>query len=63
MKSLSFRCLSFVLFLSLCRSASGGDRREDWPAEVIDFLKSFLPVQSPPNYQLVTDEMERLCNL
>lgn len=41
---------------------SGGDRREDWPPAVVDFLKSFLPVQSPPNYQLVADEMERLCN-
>ena len=42
--------------------ASGGDRREDWPAAVVAFLKSFLPVQSPPNYQLVADEMERLCS-
>ena len=41
--------------------ASGGDRREDWPPEVVDFLKGFLPVQSPPNYQLVADELERLC--
>jgi hypothetical protein len=43
-------------------AASGGDRREDWPPEVLDFLTSFLPVQSPPNYQLVADEIERLCN-
>ncbi len=43
-------------------AASGGDRREEWPLEVLEFLKSFLPVQSPPNYQLVADEMERLCN-
>lgn len=42
--------------------ASGGDRREDWPPEAVDFLKGFLPLQSPPNYQLVADEMERLCN-
>ena len=42
--------------------ASGGDRREDWPPEVLDFLTGFLPLQSPPNYQLVADEMERLCN-
>lgn len=41
--------------------ASGGDRREAWPPAVIDFLKGFLPLQSPPNYQLVADEMERLC--
>ena len=43
-------------------AASGGDRREAWPPEVIAFLTGFLPVQSPPNYQLVADEMERLCN-
>ena len=43
-------------------AASGGDRREEWPPAVLEFLKSFLPVQNPPNYQLVTDEMERLCN-
>ena len=43
-------------------AASGGDRREEWPPAVLKFLKSFLPVQSPPNYQLVADEMERLCN-
>jgi len=43
-------------------AASGGDRREAWPPEVIAFLTGFLPLQSPPNYQLVADEMERLCN-
>ncbi len=43
-------------------AASGGDHREAWPPGVVDFLKGFLPVQSPPNYQLVADEMERLCN-
>ena len=43
-------------------AASGGDRREPWPPEVIAFLMGFLPVQNPPNYQLVADEMERLCN-
>jgi hypothetical protein len=42
--------------------ASGGDRRKAWPPEVVDFLKGFLPLQSPPNYQLVADELERLCN-
>ena len=42
--------------------ASGGDRREAWPPEVVDFLKNFLPVQSPPNYQLVANELERLCD-
>ena len=25
------------------------------------FLEGFLPLQNPPNYQLVADEMERLC--
>lgn len=43
-------------------AASGGDRREEWPPAVLEFLKGFLPVQSPPNYQLVADELERLCN-
>jgi hypothetical protein len=43
-------------------AASGGDRHEAWPPEVIAFLTGFLPLQSPPNYQLVADEMERLCN-
>lgn len=42
--------------------ASGGARREAWPPEVVKFLKGFLPVQSPPNYQLVADELERLCH-
>ena len=41
-------------------AASGGDHGEAWPAEVIEFLKGFLPLQSPPNFQLVADEMERL---
>ncbi|MCX6874835.1 MAG: hypothetical protein NTW21_13655 [Verrucomicrobia bacterium] len=44
------------------RAASGGDRHEAWPPAVVAFLKGFLPVQNPPNYQLVADEMERLCN-
>jgi hypothetical protein len=41
-------------------AASGGDRGEAWPAAVIGFLNGFLPLQSPPNFQLVADEMERL---
>jgi len=41
--------------------ASGGDRRRAWPAEIVEFLHDFLPLQSPPNYQLVADELERLC--
>lgn len=40
---------------------SGGNRRGHWPGEVHDFLNSFLPLQNPPNYQLVCDELERLC--
>lgn len=40
--------------------ASGGDRRGLWPAQVHTFLAEFLPLQNPPNYQLVCDEMERL---
>lgn len=41
-------------------AASGGDHAEAWPAEVIAFLKRFLPLQIPPNFQLAADEMERL---
>lgn len=40
--------------------ASGGDRHGLWPTKVHAFLLSFLPVQNPPNYQLVCDELERL---
>lgn len=40
---------------------SGGAHRGAWPADVGIFLEGFLPLQNPPNYQLVTDEMERLC--
>lgn len=41
-------------------SRSGGSRCQPWPSEVVDLLTEFLPLQSPPNYQLVADEMERL---
>lgn len=41
--------------------ASGGDRSGHWPPEAHVFLRSFLPLQNPPNYQLVCDEMLRLC--
>ncbi len=41
---------------------SGGDRHGLWPAKVHLFLKDFLPAQNPPNYQLVCDELERLCD-
>ena len=39
---------------------SGGNRHRAWPPEVLAFLQEFLPLQSPPNFQLVADEMERL---
>jgi hypothetical protein len=41
--------------------ASGGDRRGAWPAQSKIFLEEFLPLQNPPNYQLVADELDRLC--
>jgi hypothetical protein len=37
--------------------ASGGDQHAAWPLEVQRFLKAFLPLQRPPNYQLVADEL------
>jgi hypothetical protein len=36
---------------------SGGNHRAAWPAEVQQFLQTFLPLQRPPNYQLVADEL------
>lgn len=33
-----------------------------WPTQVHDFLQDFLPLQNPPNYQLVADELQRLCD-
>ena len=42
---------------------SGGDRRMDWPPEAQRFLLEFLPLQNPPNFQLVADELKRLCGL
>ena len=36
---------------------SGGNHHEAWPIEVQRFLASFLPLQRPPNYQLVADEL------
>jgi hypothetical protein len=41
---------------------SGGDHHGAWPPEVYAFLESFLPLQSPPNFQLVSDELQRLCH-
>jgi hypothetical protein len=40
--------------------ASGGARGAAWPAEVVACIESFLPLQSPPNYQLLADELDRL---
>ncbi len=40
---------------------SGGDRRTDWPPEARCLLLEFLPLQNPPDYQLVADELKRLC--
>jgi len=40
--------------------ASGGNRRIAWPPNVERFLLEFVPLQRPPNYQLVADEMLRL---
>jgi hypothetical protein len=41
-------------------SASGGARDAAWPDEVVACIEGFLPLQSPPNYQLLADELERL---
>lgn len=37
---------------------SGGDHWPDWPPEAVAFLKKFLPLQKPPSFQLVADELE-----
>ncbi len=36
---------------------SGGDHRPDWPPEATRFLKDFVPLQKPPNFQLAADEL------
>jgi hypothetical protein len=36
---------------------SGGHHRSAWPDAVLLFLQTFLPLQRPPNYQLVADEL------
>ena len=41
-------------------AASGGDRRGEWPPKAKSFLENFLPLQNPPNYQLVADELDHL---
>ncbi len=38
-----------------------GDRPKGWPPEAHRFSLEFLPLQNPPNYQLVADEFKRLC--
>ena len=43
-----------------CPHASGGAHRGAWPPEILNFLEEFLPLQQPPNYQLVADELLRL---
>ncbi len=40
--------------------ASGGARDAAWPDEVVACIEGFLPLQSPPNYQLLADELDRL---
>ena len=37
---------------------SGGDHWPEWPPKAVAFLKEFLPLQKPPNFQLVADELE-----
>lgn len=44
-------------------ASSGGDHRKPWPEAAVAFLREFLPLQSPPNYQLVADELLRLHDL
>jgi hypothetical protein len=39
--------------------SSGGDRHGAWPDKIHTFLREFLPLQKPPNYQLVADEIFR----
>jgi len=42
---------------SFASTVSGGDHHAPWPQEARDFLQQFLPLQRPPNYQLVADEL------
>jgi hypothetical protein len=37
---------------------SGGNHWPDWPPEAVSFLREFIPLQKPPNFQLVADELE-----
>lgn len=43
--------------------SSGGDHRKPWPEAAAAFLREFIPLQPPPNYQLVADELLRLHGL
>jgi hypothetical protein len=36
---------------------SGGNHHQTWPVEIQRFLQAFLPLQRPPNFQLVADEL------
>ncbi len=36
---------------------SGGDHWPDWPLAASQFLPDFVPLQKPPNFQLVADEL------
>lgn len=36
---------------------SGGGHWPDWPPAAIQFLKDFIPLQKPPNFQLAADEL------
>jgi hypothetical protein len=38
---------------------SGGDHWGAWPGDVTKFLAEFVPLQRPPNYQLIADELSR----
>ncbi len=38
---------------------SGGGHWPAWPPEARQFLKEFVPLQKPPNFQLVADELGR----
>lgn len=37
---------------------AGGDHWPAWPPKAVAFLKEFLPLQKPPNFQLVADALE-----
>jgi transposase len=38
---------------------SGGSRSEPWPAQVLDFMRDFLPHSRPANFALLADEIDR----